>query len=284
MGTNCTHTHLSLKKLSLAIIINLILTLVQIAAGILSGSLSMIADAVHNLSDALSLVVAYISEKISHWPEDKVMTYGYGRARIVGAFINSLTLIFVSFYILYEVVMRLLNPQPIDGWLVVIVATIAFVIDVVTAKLIHSETHQNINMKAAYLHNLTDALASLAVMASGVLVLLYEFYFFDLMAGLLISGYIFYQSIHLIKSSLRHLMQAIPEDLNYDQIKDSILIHENIENVVHLHLWSMNEKKRSLEAQLKLKDTAKDHKKLLLDLKEKLKSDFNIESSTIELI
>ncbi len=284
MGFQCEHNHISLKKLSVAIFINLVLTVVQIVAGFLSGSLSLIADAIHNFSDAVSLVIAYVAERISHWPEDSKMTYGYGRSRIIGAFVNSITLVIVSFYLIYEVVLRFLNPQPIDGWIVVITGGVAFVIDLATAKLTHAESHHNINMRAAFIHNLTDAMASVVVIISGALILLYDIYFFDLVASILIAGFILYQSVGLIKDCLQHLMQAMPPDLNYDLIKSTVLSFSEIENINSMHVWSMNEEQRSIELSLILKKEIKDQRDLLIRLKQKLHQDFNLQNSTIELM
>lgn len=282
MGFKCEHNHISLKKLSLAILINVVLTLVQSITGLLSGSLSLIADAIHNFSDAISLVIAYIAERISHWPENTRMTYGYGRAQIIGAFINSISLIIVSFYLAYEVILRFINPEPIDGWIVVITGFIALVIDLATAKLTHSESHHNLNMKAAFIHNLSDAMASVVVIISGTLALLYDIYIFDLIASLLIAAFIFYQSIDLIKNCLQHLMQATPSDINFEILKKTILEFNEIKEIKSLHIWSMNEKQRSLEACLLLNATNINHQSLLKNIKIKLHQKFNLQNSTIE--
>ena len=284
MSFKCEHDHTSLKNLSWAIFINVALTVVQIVAGVLSGSLSLIADAIHNLSDAASLVIAYIAEKVSHWPEDKTMTYGYGRAQIIGAFINSLTLIFVAVYISYEVVLRFLNPQPIDGWIVVYVASFALVIDLATAKLTHQGSKHNINMRAAFIHNISAAMASVVVIISGVLVILFDLYVFDLLASLLISAYILFQSVGLIKDCLKHLMQGLPEDLNYDDVENFILKIDGIRGVKKLFIWSMNDNQRSLQARLEFDtENLSEILKIIDTIKTDLENNFKIQNSIIEI-
>lgn len=285
MSFDCNHDHLSVKNLTWAIFINVLLTVVQITAGILSRSLSLIADAVHNLSDAASLVVALVAEKISHWPKDQKMTYGYGRAQIIGAFINSLTLIAVAFYIVYEVIHRFLNPQAIDGWVVIGVASVALVIDLMTAKLTHYGSKHNINMRAAFIHNVTDAMASLVVIISGVLVVLFDFYVFDLLASLLISAYILYQSVGLVKDCLQHLMQAVPTDIDFEKVKKSFLNFEEVLEIKKLNIWSMNDTQRSLQAEIKIKAISDEDKKILMTrLKSSFQKDFRIQDSTLELL
>jgi cobalt-zinc-cadmium efflux system protein len=284
MSFNCNHNHVLIKNLFWAIVINLLLTVVQIVAGVLSGSLSLIADAIHNLSDASSLIIAYVAEKISHKPADSKMNYGYGRAQIIGAFVNSLTLIFVGLYIIYEVVLRFLDPKPIDGWMVIVVASIALIIDLLTAKLTHHGSKHNINMKAAFIHNLSDAMASVVVIISGVLVLLYDFYIFDLVASLLISAFILYQSIDLIKDCTKYLMQSVPDDLNYDEIKKTILDIEQIKEIKSLYIWSMNDTQRSLQAQIITSGSTENNPNLLMTIKDLILEKFKIQDSTIELI
>ena len=153
-------------KLMAAVVINVLLTVAQVIGGIISGSLSLIADALHNLSDAASLGIAIIARKIGRRPADELKTFGYKRAEVIAALINLTTLIIIGVYLIYEALWRLAEPQEIAGWLVVIVASIALVVDVVTALLTYAQSKNSMNIKAAFLHNLSDALASLAEVAA----------------------------------------------------------------------------------------------------------------------
>ena len=113
------------RRVALAVVVNLGLTVAQVIGGILSGSLALIADALHNFSDAISLIIAFGARKIARRPADADMTFGYGRAEVVAALINYTTLIVIGLYLLYEAAMRFIDPQGVDGWLVVIIAGIA---------------------------------------------------------------------------------------------------------------------------------------------------------------
>lgn len=140
-------------RLITAVAVNVLLTVAQIIGGVVSGSLSLIADALHNLNDAASLALALVARKLGRRPADKLMTFGYGRAEVVAALTNLTTLVIVGLYLIYEAVARFLEPHPIDGWIVIWVAGIALVVDVVTAVMVHAGAKNSLNIKAAFLHN-----------------------------------------------------------------------------------------------------------------------------------
>jgi len=146
------------RRLWIATGANILLTVAQIVAGLFSGSLALIADAIHNLSDAISLVLALVARRIARRPADAAMTFGYGRAEVVAALINYTTLITLSIWLAFEGVMRLFDPQDVEGWTVVIVAGIALAVDTLTAFLTLKMAKHSMNIRAAFLHNLADAL------------------------------------------------------------------------------------------------------------------------------
>ena len=125
------------RRVALAVGVNIVLTVAQVVGGLLSGSLALIADALHNLSDALSLIIALVARRIARRPADDQMTFGYGRAEVVAALVNLTTLIVLGLFLIYEGIGRLFDPQPIDGWIVVILAAIALVVDLVTVSYTH---------------------------------------------------------------------------------------------------------------------------------------------------
>ena len=279
------HSKITNKKaLFWAIIINILLTGAQVIGGLVSGSLSLLADALHNFSDAGALIIAYIAEKISGLPSNDKMTFGYGRAQILGALINSVTLVIVGLYLLYEAYSRFQNPNEIDGWLVIWIAVIALVIDALTAWLTLAGSKESINMKAAFVHNVSDALASVVVIISGVLILLYKVYWIDLAATVLISLYILYQSFGLIKSSIKTLMQAVPRDINKPEVIDRIVKVEGVIDIHHVHIWEIYEKFRSFEAHIVIKDSDLNSMNTIKQkIRTVLKESFNVQHSTLEI-
>ena len=233
-----------------AVIVNLILTAAQIIGGIFSGSLALIADAIHNLSDAIALAIAFFARKIARAPADAQMTFGYGRAEVVGALVNYTTLIVVGLYLAFEAIMRFFEPAAIDGWLVVIVASIALIIDAITAALTYSMSKTSANIRAAFLHNLADALGSVAVIFAGTMAIVFDWYLIDPLVTLLIAGYILWLSFSEIGGVVRILMLGCPPDLDINAVMQSIRKVDGVFDVHHVHLWQMQEHQSALDAHL----------------------------------
>ena len=271
------------SRLVWAVIVNVLLTVAQIAGGMISGSLALIADALHNLNDAASLGLALFARRISRRPADKLMTFGYGRAEVVAALINLTTLIIVGLYLLMEAVNRYFDPQPIAGWTLVIIAGAALVIDIITAALVYSGSKNSLNIKAAFLHNVSDALASVGVIVAGTLIILYQLYVADLVITVLIASYVLYQGCSLMPRTVRLLMGAVPDDVEFDAIVESLRATDGVRDLHHVHIWSLDEQKRALEAHL-----VPDHHSLpaFEEVKERvrqmLRSRFSIEHATLE--
>jgi len=244
------------KRIWWAILVNFLLTVAQIAGGIVSGSLSLIADALHNFSDAASLVIAYGARRISRRPADDTMTFGYVRAEIVAALINYTTLIVIGLYLLYEAVMRFITPEPIEGWIVVIVASIALTIDVVTAMLTYALSKSSMNIRAAFLHNVADALGSVGVIIAGTVVLIYGWTWIDPAITLLIAGYILWQAFTEIGSSIRILMMATPDDVDAVQVVLDLRSVGGVLDVHHVHVWALDEGHNAFEAHIVVADTS----------------------------
>lgn len=270
-------------KVFWAVVVNLGLTVVQIVGGVLSGSLALIADAIHNLSDALSLVIAFFARKIARRPADEKMTYGYGRAEIVAALVNYTTLILIGLYLVYEAVLRFFEPAAVEGWTVVIIATIALAIDAVTALLTFSLSKQSVNMRAAFLHNVADALGSIAVIAAGTLILLYDWRLVDPAVTLLIAGYILWQSFAEIGAVIRILMLGSPPKVDTQRVLAEIASVEGVASVHHLHLWQMQEHENAVDAHLVIASGQwKNADAVKEGVRAKLRESFAIMHSTLE--
>ena len=244
------HERLGDRRLLAAIAINVLLTVVQVAAGVLSGSLGLIADALHNLSDEASMGIALLAQRIARRPADRQMTFGYQRAELVATLINVTALLLVGGYLLVEAIARFVSPQPVDGWPVVIVAGVALLIDNLTAFIIAGGAQHSLNIRAAFLHNVTDALASVGVIVAGTLILLYNLTIADLLVTVAISAYVIWQALGLLPRTVRLLMGAMPDDLEYDAIAAALRATPGVRDVHHLHVWSLDEHRRALEAHL----------------------------------
>lgn len=254
MGHGHHHHHIDPeagdKRVFGAIAVNMALTLAQIIGGILSGSLALIADALHNFSDAISLIIAFAARKIARRPADARMSFGYGRAEIVAALINYTTLIVIGLYLLYEAAMRLADPQPVAGWLVVIIAGIALAVDLVTALLTYSMSKTSVNIRAAFLHNVADALGSVAVIIAGTLIILFDWRLVDPIVTALIAGYILWMSFAEIGPVMRTLMLAAPEEADVEGALAAVEAVDGVKALHHAHFWQLGEHKAAFEAHL----------------------------------
>ena len=240
------------RRVSLAIWANALLTVAQIVGGVFAGSLALIADALHNFSDMASLVIAFVARKIARRPADARMTFGYGRIEIVAALINYTTLILVGVYLIYEGGMRMIDPPQVAGWTVVILGGVALMVDTLTALLTYSMQKGSVNIRALFLHNLSDALASVAVIIGGTLIILYDLRWVDPAITIGIALYILYLALTEIGSPIRMLMLGSPPDMDAGAVVKAMTDVEGVRDVHHVHLWQMQEHEVALDCHVVL--------------------------------
>ncbi|UYV11936.1 MAG: cation diffusion facilitator family transporter [Phycisphaera sp.] len=286
--SNHDHHHgsdLGTRPLAWAVAINLLLTAAQVVGGVLSGSLSLVADALHNFSDAAGLLLALVARKISKRPADAQRTFGYGRAEVVGGLINLTSIMVIAGYLLIEAITRTFDRPEIDGWMVVIVAGIALVVDVATAVLTYSMSKGSVNIKAAFLHNVADALASVAVIITGTLIILFDWYWTDIVATIGISVYIVWMSWSPMKRCIRILMQSVPEGLSIEEMARTIADVRGVQGVAHLHVWPIDEQHVSLEVRVEMRTNAslQDAQAVREHVQAAIAERFGIEHATIEV-
>lgn len=272
------------RRVFAAIAVNLGLTIAQIIGGIVSGSLALIADALHNFSDAISLIIAFAARKIARRPRDADMTFGYGRVEVVAALINYTTLILIGLYLLYEAAMRFVDPQPVEGWLIVIIAGIALIVDAATALLTYRMSKSSVNIRAAFLHNVADALGSIAVILAGTLILLYDWRLIDPIVTVMIAGYILWQSFREIGPVIRILMLGSPPDIETRGVLDAVRGLPGVTGIHHAHFWQMDEHHAALDAHVVIEEGRwNDADAIKERIKSVLSDRFGIEHTTLEL-
>ncbi len=285
MSHDHTHQHdiesMGDRRLLFAIVANMLLTVAQVVGGIVSGSLSLIADALHNFSDASSLLLAWLARRIGRQPADDLRTFGYQRAEVIAALVNLVTLVIIGLYLIYEAIWRIFDPQVIEGWIVVIVAGIALIVDVATAVLTWTMSKHSMNIRAAFLHNVSDALASVGVVIAGTLILLYGWYWTDTVLTLVIAGYVLYQAASMLPQTIHLLMEGTPEGMTVADVKAAMEAVEGVQNVHHIHLWQIDEHRSALEAHVVI-DNFGDTAAIKAALKERLGDAFDISHSTLE--
>lgn len=244
------HSNLQGRNLLISIFLNILITGAQVVGGIISGSLALLSDALHNFSDVISLVVSYVANKLAKKKASLQKTFGYKRAEILAAFINASTLIIVAILLIIEAIERFQNPQKIETGLVIWLSVIAILGNGFSVLLLKKDSEANMNLKSAYLHLLTDMMASVAVLIGGLLMKFYNVFWVDSLLTFLIAIYLIWMGYDLLKSSTKVLMLFTPDDIPIDKIVTEINSLEGIKNTHHIHVWQLNEEEIHFEAHI----------------------------------
>jgi len=252
MGHSHHRNHKDLKgrNLLISILLNILITVAQVIGGIISGSLALLSDALHNFSDVLSLIISYAANLLAKKEASTNKTFGYKRAEIIAAFVNSSTLIVVAVILIIESVERFIEPQVIGSDLVIALSFLGIVANGFSVLLLKRDSDSNMNMKSAYLHLLTDMMASVAVLIGGILMKYFEWYWVDPLLTVLIALYLIYMGFDLLKNSTRVLMLFTPDTIEVQKIVETINTLDIVKNVHHVHIWQLNEDEVHLEAHI----------------------------------
>jgi cobalt-zinc-cadmium efflux system protein len=272
------------RRIAGAIAVNLLLTAVQVVGGVVSGSLALIADAMHNLSDSVSLVIAFVARRIARRRSDAAMTFGYGRIETVAALVNYTTLIVLGLYLVAEAVGRFIEPEDVEGWLVVAIAGVALAVDAVTALLTYALSKESQNIRAAFLHNLADALGSVAVIVAGTLILLFDWRLVDPAVTLLIAGYILWMSLGEVGGVIRILMLGAPPGIATEDVMAAVRRVDGVADVHNARFWQIDEHSCSFDAHIVVDEGSWTRADAIKEaVKTQLAGRFGIRHSTLEL-
>lgn len=257
MAHHHEHSTTNKKSLVITMILNFSITAAEIIGGIISGSLSLISDALHNFSDAISIIISYFAILISQRENNERMTFGYKRAEILAALFNSVVLVVVSLYLFKEAYIKFFNPEPIDGLVMIVVALIGLLANAISVFLLKENAEENLNIRSAYVHLLSDALSSVGVVIGGIFIYFFKIYWIDPLLTVLIGIYIIKESFEIINESVSILMQGTPENINLEIIKKEIEKLPNIKNIHHVHVWQTNDDDVHFECHVNLIDDFK---------------------------
>jgi cobalt-zinc-cadmium efflux system protein len=244
------HQQVQGKNLLFSIVLNLVITIAQVIGGLISGSLALISDALHNFSDVLSLVFSYVAHKLSKKKASVNQTFGYKRAELIAAFVNAMTLIIVALFLIYGAIERFFNPQVIASELVIWLSILGIVANGLSVLMLKKDADINLNMKSAYLHLFTDMLASVAVLVGGLLMKYFQWFWVDSILTLLIAIYLILVGFDLLKKSTQMLMLFTPVHIDINEIISEVHKIEGVEKLHHIHVWHLNDDELHLEAHL----------------------------------
>jgi len=249
-GHTHSHSHatdLHGKKLLWVTVINVGIMVMEVIGGLISNSLALLSDAVHKLGDSFSLVLAYVANRVGKKKANYRNTFGYKRIEILAALFNALLLVGICVFLVIEAYERFMNPEPIRGGLMLIVAAIGLVADWICVLILNKDKKENINVKAAYLHLLGDTLSSVAVIVGGITILLWGIEWVDPAITVLVSIYLIYHTWGVLKESVDILMQAAPSDIDLDKIQKALEILPEVANIHHIHIWRLTDSKLYFE-------------------------------------
>lgn len=242
------------KNLFITMALNFFITIAEVIGGFISGSLSLISDAMHNFSDGIAIVITYIALRLSKKPRTLKYTFGLKRAEILAAIINASTLIIIGFFLIKEAIVRFYNPSPITGSLMLIVASLGLIANIIGTLLLKKGSVNNLNIRAAYFHLLSDAVSSLAVIIGAVFIIFYKIYWIDPLLTILISVYILKETYEIVKESIEIVMMSSPDGINLDELKIILETVEGVKNVHHVHVWKMNDSDIHFEAHIEVEN------------------------------
>ena len=270
------------SRLLAVIILNFIITAAQTTAGIFAGSLSLISDSLHNFSDAMAVIISYLALRIAGRGNDKKRTFGYKRATILAALINSSVLAVISVFLFREAYGRFQHPAEVKGGLVFWVALIGLAANALGAWLLHGHSRGDINLKATYLHLISDTLSSVGVVIGGILIYFFKVYWVDPLLTVLIALYVLAQSYKIIRQAFSILMQSVPASLDPEDLAAELCGIEEIENVHHVHIWSLDEDNIMFEAHVNVCDMLVSQTAGTLEKIERLLESYGIRHVTIQ--
>ncbi|WP_410499500.1 cation diffusion facilitator family transporter [Chitinibacter sp. S2-10] len=270
----------SQKRLLMALAVTFGFAFVELAGGVWSGSLALISDAGHMMTDSAALLLALIANLIGQRPANAAQSYGYARAELIGALINSLAMMALVVWIIVEAVQRLLHPQPVNGMGVMVIAVIGLLVNVISAWQL-SHDHDNLNSRAALIHVLGDLLGSVAAIAAGAVIYYTGWKPIDPILSIAVSLLILRSTWALLKKSTHLLMDGVPEGLDLDALADAITSTPGVADLHDLHVWHLGANRNALSAHLIIEDPAI-WPRLILQLNEMLETKYHIDHVTLQ--
>lgn len=278
------HNHVSTgKNILITIFLNVFITVAQVIGGIISGSMALLSDAAHNFSDVLSLVISYGAIRLAGREQTLRQTYGYKRAGIFAAFINTAILLVIAAILIWEAIGRLINPEPVTGTIVIILAALGIVLNGASLLFIRKDAEQNMNIRSAFIHLFADMLTSVAVLAGGFIIKYLGWLWVDGVITILIAVYLIFSSWGIFYKSVRIFMQFTPSHIDIEKIAMRITAIDGVRNIHHVHVWQLDEKAVLLEAHVDLEeDFPVSRFEAILDSVEEILSEFGIRHFNIQ--
>lgn len=286
MAHNHSHAVSSENKkwLLVSIVLNSIIVIAEFIGWIISGSLALLSDAFHNLSDVIALIFSYVWELLSKKKSDKNHTFAYKRAEVLIAFVNSLALIFIGFYIIYEAITRFFSATiEINSTLMLVVGSIGFLWNFISIFFLHKEKDDNLNKKSAYLHLLYDTISSVLVVIWWVIIYFTDWFIIDLIASIVISLFVIKSWFEVFKDSTHILMEWVPENMDIEEITNAIKKIDGVEEIHEFHIWNIDSNDSFLSAHIVVQNTQK-KEDIIVEINKTLEEKFDIHHTALQVV
>jgi len=272
------------KNLILAFGLNLFITVAEVIGGLLSNSIALLSDAVHNLGDTIAILLAYIANIMGRKNANERKTFGYKRVEILSALLNAVVLITIMVFLFVEAIKRFQSPEPIRGMIMFWVALAGLIANLAAVALLRKDSRHNLNIKSAYLHLLGDTISSVAVIAGSVLIWFFEIYWIDPVVTIIVGIYILKEAFMVLKETVDILMQSTPSSIDIVKVVKEIESNREVNNVHHVHAWQMSDSQIHFECHVDIVNdlTLSKADKLRSKLEADLFKNFGISHVTIQ--
>ena len=251
-----THSHLreaakqTTNRLSISLFLTLAFVIVEAGAGIFANSLALLTDAAHNLTDVIALGLTWFAIRITAQPANAQKTYGYHRAGILVALLNSTTLVLISLGIFYEAYRRFINPPEVESSILIGVGLIAVVINLVTALLVHRGSEHDLNLRSAFVHLMGDVLSTVGAVIAGLIIYFTGANWLDPLVSVLIGFLILYNAWGILRDAVDILLESTPRDVNIKNMIQDISRVEGVLGIHDIHVWSLTQNLRTMSAHI----------------------------------
>lgn len=270
-------------SIKFGLVLNTLYTIVEFSFGIFTGSLALIADASHNLTDTFTLTVSFFANRLAKREANERKSYGYGRTTILAALLDASVMIGVAAFITIEAIQRLQNPVAIEGGIVAAVASVGIVINGSIAYVL-SKRRQDLNMRSAFIDMAFDALSSLAAVISGLIMLFTDIQFVDSIVGLLIAALLLYNTLKILREAVDILLESTPKGLDVMAVTQAIATTDKVQQVDDMHVWAIRSGYNALSCHIVIDETElKNSRDIVEAVEKKLRKEYDIQHATIEV-
>lgn len=284
MNAQDTHVEGNIKRVQIALILTGAFMIVEVIGGVLSGSLALLADAGHMLTDTMALALAAFAFRVSSRPADSKRSYGYQRFQILAAFVNGLSLLIIVGWILFEAVRRLMSPSEVMGQMMLAVASVGLLVNIFAFVVLHGGDKDDLNIRGAALHVAGDLLGSFAAIVAAIVIIVTGWMPIDPILSVLVALLILRSAWHLVKRSAHILLEGAPEWLDQDSMQGRLIERvPTINSIHHVHVWGLTQQHLMLTMHVALNGNPPEPTTVVRSIKSVLREDFGIHHSTIEI-